>query len=490
MHGTTYTKREIRVIIGGVMLAMLLASLDQTIIATALATIAGELGDVALISWIVTAYLLSSTCGTLITGKLSDLYGRRLVLMWGLTIFLVGSIACALSGSMLTLIAARILQGLGGGTLISTSQAAIADVVAPRERGRYSAYFAMVFASSAVAGPVAGGILTHHFGWQSIFWINLPLGLLALSVIWFALRKLPGRRSDASIDYAGVALFTVCATSFLLGVTWGGVQYGWGDWQLVLAYATAIVSGAVFLHRQTRVAHPILPLKFFSDDVVGRALVAVFFVYGTYLLTIVMTPVFMQVVLDVAVNQVGVLMIPMTIGTPVGAAINGRVARNTGRYKIVPLITLPIAVAGLVAVAFGIRDLTALQVSLILTTVGLGVGPVFSSTTLATQNAVQRRDLGAVTGSVAFFRALGGAVIVAAASALVLGLTTRWIHGLHGMGSLEDLVREQLSGEQRQTMIEIFRVLFLSAAGTMALGWLIFLRVAERPLSDRRDEAD
>src|SRR5262245_352805 len=180
MTGTAYSKREIRVIIGGVMLAMLLASLDQTVVATALATIASELGDVALISWIVTSYLLSSTCVTPIAGKMSDLYGRRVVLLWGLGAFLAGSVACALSSSMLLLIAARVLQGLGGGTLIATSQAVVADVIAPRERGRYSGYFAMVFASSAVAGPMVGGILTHHFGWPSIFWINIPLGLLAL----------------------------------------------------------------------------------------------------------------------------------------------------------------------------------------------------------------------------------------------------------------------------------------------------------------------
>lgn len=487
MHGTTHTRRELRVIFGGVMLAMLLASLDQTVVATALASIAGELGDVALISWIVTGYLLSSTCATPIMGKLSDLYGRRLVLMWGLGIFLVGSIACALATSMLTLIFARVLQGLGGGTLLSTSQAAIADVVAPRERGRYSAYFAGVFATSAVAGPVVGGVLTHHFGWQSIFWINLPLGLLAMGVIWFALRKLPGRQSDAEIDYLGVALFTFSATTFLLGLSWGGVQYGWGDWQLLLAFAAAVASGAVFLYRQAHVRHPIIPLKFFSDPVVGRALLSVFFVYGTYLLTVVMAPVFFQVVHHVNVDVVGYLMIPMTISTPFGAGANGRITRNTGRYKPAPLVMLPVSVAGLVAVALFIRDLSPLSVSLILMSVGLGAGPVFSSTTVAVQNAVQRGDLGAVTGSVAFSRALGGAVIVAGASALVLGLTTKWIQGLHGMGNLEDLVREQLTDEQRQIMIEIFRILFFTAAGAMALGWLTFLRVAERPLRDRRD---
>jgi len=484
---TTYSKREIRFIIGGAMLAMLLASLDQTVVATALATVAGELGDVALISWVVTGYLLSSTCATPIAGKLSDLYGRRVVLLTGLGIFIGGSIACALSGSMPMLIAARLVQGIGGGTLIATSQAVIADVIVPRERGRYSGYFAMVFASSAVAGPVLGGILTHHFGWPSIFWINIPLGLLAIGVIAPALRRLPGRRHDASIDYLGVTLFSFSAAALLLGLSWGGVRYEWSDGRLLAIFALAGVAGAAFLRRQTRVAHPILPPKFFSDPVVGPALSAVFLVYGTYLLTIVMAPVFMQVALGVPVDQVGVLMIPMTIGTPLGAGLNGRLTRRSGRYKVIPLITIPIAAGGLALLALRIHSLGATEVSLILLSMGLGAGPLFSSSTVAVQNAVERADLGAVTGSMAFVRALGGAVIVACASALVLGLTTKWVHGLGALGNLEDLVRQRLSEDQRQTMVDIFQVLFAAASGAIALGWLIFTRVAERPLRDRRD---
>jgi len=484
----TYSKREIRVIISGAMLALLLASLDQTVVATALATVAGELGDVALISWVVTGYLLSSTCATPIAGKLSDLYGRRIVLMIGLGVFLTGSIACAMANSMLLLIAARLVQGIGGGTLIATSQAVVADVVAPRERGRYSGYFAMMFASSAVAGPVLGGILTHHFGWPSIFWINIPLGLIALAVIAPALRRLPGRRTDASIDYLSVALFSLSASSLLLGLSWGGVRYGWGDWQLLATLALAASAGAIFLRRQAQVRHPILPLKFFNDPVVGPALAGVFLVYGTYLLTIVMAPVFMQVALGVPVDKVGLLMIPMTIGVPLGAGLNGRLTRRSGRYKIVPLYSVPIACAGLAGLALRIHALTAAEVSLILLSVGIGAGPMFSSSTIAVQNAVERRDLGAVTGSMAFVRALGGAVIVAAASALVLGLTTRWVHGLSGVGNLEDLVRQRLGEDQRQVMVDIFQVLFCAAASAIALGWLIFTRVAERPLRDRKDE--
>ncbi|MGQ0674658.1 MAG: MDR family MFS transporter [Rhodospirillales bacterium] len=483
------SQRDTNVIVAGAMLTLFLAALDQTIVATALAKIAADLGDVRLIAWVVSAYLLTSTCTMPISGKLSDIHGRRPVLCVALGVFLIGSMICANAPTMAALIAGRAVQGIGGGALMTLSQTTVADVVAPRERGRYAGYFATVFASSAVLGPVLGGFLTHYIGWPFIFWINLPIVALAFFITIPALKSVPAERRSARVDYAGVALFAAGATCLLLALSGGGVVFAWTSPALLAALAAAALLGGLFVKRQTETPEPILPPKFFADTVIGPVYLALFCLFGSYLAVIVMVPIFLQVALGVPVNEVGILLIPLTLTTATFASLAGRYTRWKGRYKPPPLLSLPIAVAALLALAAMVEHASPLGVAALLTVLGVGVGPIFPTSTVAVQNAAQRGDLGAVTGGLGFARMLGGAVMTAAASSLVLGLAAHWVTGLGGVDGLQELVRNPLDPAQRAQLIGVFSVLFAGLACVMAVGWALFWRVAERPLQERKDIA-
>jgi EmrB/QacA subfamily drug resistance transporter len=476
------TQSEIRTIVLGALLALFLSALDQTIVATALPSIGRELGDFELISWVVTAYLLTSTCATPILGKLSDLYGRRLMLLGCLVVFLVASALCALSTSMTMLIASRALQGLGGGGLLTLAQTVIADVVAPRERGRYSAYFATVWAGSALIGPTLGGALTQYVGWPWIFWINLPLGLLALGIIDRSLRKLPVPRIKARIDFVSIALLTLGTTALLLGLSWGGTAYPWASAPVVAVAAVAIIGGWLFFRRQGRVEQPILPPRFLGDAVVGPVLLSVFLAFGGYLVLAVLAPTYLQVALQADTGEVGLLMIPLMVSTTITASLCGRSITRTGTYRRPPLIGLPVAILAALALAAVATHTTPLVASGLLMIVGFGVGPIFPASMVASQNAAALRDLGAVTGAVGFSRALGGAILVAAGSALVLGLIVAWSPSVASVSGLEELVRRPLSEAERGDVARAFAVLFAAVAAVFALSLVTYLRVEHRPL--------
>ncbi|WP_179221910.1 MFS transporter [Inquilinus limosus] len=475
------TPSETHTIVLGALLALFLSALDQTIVATALPSIGRELGDFELISWVVTAYLLTSTCATPILGKLSDLYGRRLMLLGCLVVFLAASALCALSTSMTMLIASRALQGLGGG-LLTLAQTVIADVVAPRERGRYAAYFATVWAGSALIGPTLGGVLTQYVGWPWIFWINLPLGLLALGIVDRALRKLPVPRVKARIDVVSIALLTLGTVALLLGLSWGGTAYPWASAPVVATVATAGLGGWLFFRRQSRVDEPILPPRFLGDAVVGPVLLSVFLAFGGYLVLAVLAPTYLQVALQVSTGEAGLLMIPLMISTTITASLSGRSITRTGSYRRPPVIGLPVAIVAALVLAATATHATPLAATALLTAIGLGVGPIFPASMVAAQNAVAARDLGAVTGAVAFSRALGGAILVAAGSALVLGLIVAWSPSVASVSGLEDLVRRPLGEAERGDIALAFAVLFAAVAAVFALSLLIYLRVEHRPL--------
>jgi EmrB/QacA subfamily drug resistance transporter len=481
------TQSEVRTIVIGALLAMFLSALDQTIVATALPSIGRELGDFELISWVVTVYLLTSTCATPILGKLSDLYGRRPLLLICLFVFLGASVLCALSTSMVMLIAARAVQGLGGGGLLTLAQTVIADVVAPRDRGRYAAYFATVWAGSALIGPTLGGVLTEYVGWPWIFWVNLPLGALALVTVDRALRKLPVRRVRAPIDFASIGLLTFGTTALLLGLSWGGTTFPWLSLPIVAALAAAALGGWLFFRRQARADEPILPPRFLGDTVVGPVLAAVFLAFGGYLVLAVLAPTYLQVALRAPVGEVGLMMIPLMLSTTITASLSGRYVTRTGTYRRPPLIGLPVAIAALLALAAVAEHATPLIASGLLMIAGFGVGPIFPASMVAAQNAVTGRDLGAVTGAIGFSRALGGAILIAAASALVLGLIVAWVPSVGTVSGLEDLVRRPVTDTERTDVARAFAIMFAGVAGVFALSLAIYARVAHRPLRERPD---
>jgi EmrB/QacA subfamily drug resistance transporter len=478
------TPAEIRVIVIGAMLALFLAALDQTIVATALPPIANELGDFALISWVVTAYLLTSTCATPIVGKLSDLYGRRQVLRVCLALFVVGSALCALAPAMIPLILARALQGLGGGGLMTLAQAIIADVVSPRERGRYAGYFSIVWGSSSVLGPTLGGILTEHYGWPWIFWINLPLGLAALLVADRALAKLPVDHRRSPIDYAGILLLSGATVALLLLLSLGGKRLPWTGPQALGLLAVAVILGGFFLRNQGRSPEPIVPPHFLQDRVIRPVLAAIFIIFGSYLALAVLTPIYFQVALGVPVSEAGLLMIPLMLASVFTANLAGQNTRKTGRYKRPPLIGLPLAIVALAVLALFCDRLSALAASGILMLAGLGAGPIFPCASVAAQNAAPRGQLGVVSGGVAFSRALGGAIGVAAASALVLGLAASALTSAGQITSLEDLARADLPPEARAGVARAFGVMFGAVAAALAIGLAVFARVEDRPLGE------
>jgi EmrB/QacA subfamily drug resistance transporter len=476
------TVSETRIILIGAMLAQFLGALDQTVVATALPAISADLGDVELLSWIVTSYLLASTCCMPIVGKLSDFYGRRRMLLLSVATFTFASILCAAAPSMLTLILARALQGVGCAGLFTLPQAIIGDTVPPRERGRWNAYTSSVWLSSSLLGPPLGGTLTAHFGWPWIFWINLPLGLIVLAIAAHTLKKLPVVRRRAEIDYGSMALLSAATIALLCVLSLGGKRLAWDSPGLLSLAAGAVLLAGLFLYRQLHAKEPILPLRFLRDRVIQPVLSASFILYGSYLTCIVLGALYFQIGLGLPVDRAGLVIIPMMAANTAASNMAGRHIRRSGRYRLQPLIGVSIAAVFFAIMAIFADRMSVLEAVLVLTVAHAGLGPMFPAGMVAVQNAVEARDLGAISGAMGFSRALGGAVVVAAGSALVLGLVAASLPELGAVANLEDLVRRDLPPEARRLVAGSFGALFAGLAVTTALGLALFSRVEERTL--------
>ncbi|HEX9465398.1 MAG TPA: MDR family MFS transporter [Alphaproteobacteria bacterium] len=477
------TASEIRAVVIGALLAMALAAVDQTIIATALPAMARDLGDVSLLSWIVSAYLLTSTCASPVAGKLSDLYGRRRSLVAALGIFMLGSALCALATGMIPLILARAVQGLGGGSLIALGQTVIGDVVSPRQRAHYSGYFSLVFATTSIVGPSLGGLLTQYWGWPWIFWINLPVGAAALVIVDRALRRLPVHHHKRPIDYAGIVSLSGATVALLLVLSLGGKKLAWTSPEIVVLAAASALLCAVFAHAQLRAAEPVLPPRFLADGVLKPLLASSFIVYGTYLAIAVAAPVYFQVALGTSASEAGLLTIPVVLSTSLTSNFAARHAKRSGRYKLPTLIGLPVAVVAMAVLAFVADRVSPAVAAAFLTLAGCGFGPTFPSASVASLNAVAPRDIGAVSGALTFVRALGAAIAVAASSALVLGLAADALPG--GLeGGLQDLVSQALAPAAREAVARAFGVMFGVSAVGFLIGLILFARVEDRLLRD------
>ena len=400
------------VVFAALMLGMLLAALDQTVLATAMPTIVGELGGLDKLSWIITAYLLASTASIPIYGKLGDMFGRKILLQFAIAAFVLGSVAAGASQDINQIIAARVLQGLGAGGLMSTSQAVIADILSPRERGRYIGYLASVFAFSSVAGPLIGGFFTDGPGWRWVFYINLPLGLLAFAVTTKFL-KLQVHRVKHSIDYLGAALMIGGVSAILLGTSWGGKEHAWDSPTIIGLFVGGSAMILTFVLWETHAKEPILPLSLFKDRTFRICAVLGMLVAMGLFGVIAFIPVFLQVAEGVSATESGLRTTPMMIGIVTTAIFSGQMISRTGHYRIYPIV-------GTLMVAFGLILLSRLTesadfflLSICLFVLGTGVGLVMQVTLLAVQNAVDFRNMGTATGGVTFFRTMGGAFGVA-----------------------------------------------------------------------------
>lgn len=404
-----YTHQQILRVITGILLCIFLSSLDQTVIIPAVPAIAADLNAFGHLAWIVTAYLLTSTAATPIIGKLSDIWGRRALLIPSLIIFILASLACGFAQSLPQLIIARAVQGLGGAGLMSMAQASIADVVAPRERGRYQGYMASMWGISSIAGPIVGGWVTDHLSWRWIFWANLPIGLVALFLCERALRMIKTQKRAVQIDYLGSALLIGSVTALLLMLSWGGVELPWTSAPVVTLGVVGLGLMVVLIWQERRAADPILPPRLFANRTFFFGVLIAFFTsLGLFGATFLL-PLYLQLVMGFDAATSGLLVVPFLASSVVGAFIGGQIARRIGRTK-------GLVVAGLVACALGFLGLT-LQAdggSLYLVLpfsalIGLGIGVTMPSILMQVQNAAERRDVGAATGSLLFLRSMGGA---------------------------------------------------------------------------------
>jgi len=410
--GTQLSHRQIQVVFIGLMLGMLLAALDQTIVSTALPTIVGELGGQDQLAWVVTSYLLTSTVSTPLWGKISDLHGRKRLFQGAIVVFLIGSVLIGLAQDMNTLIAFRAVQGIGAGGLMALAQAIIGDIVSPRERGRYQGYIGGVFALSSVAGPLLGGFFVDALSWRWCFYINLPLGLIAL-VVTSVVLDLPYKRQEHQVDYIGAGLLVGAVSPLLLALEWGGREHAWGSSIIVGLAVAGVVLTAVFLWHESRVAEPILPLRLFRNSIFSVSSAASFIVGLAMFGAIIFMPQYLQIVRGHSPTESGLLMLPMMIGLMLTSIGSGRVIARTGRYKKFPVIGLAVLVVGLYLLSFLDQDTGFWQQSGSIFVVGFGIGMVMQVLVLASQNAVEHRDLGTATSVVTFFRSMGGAMGVA-----------------------------------------------------------------------------
>jgi EmrB/QacA subfamily drug resistance transporter len=490
---STLSQRDIYRVLSGVLLGMFLSALDQSIVATALPAMGHALGGFRELSWIVSVYLLTSTASTPIYGRLSDLYGRRVMLLAAIAIFITSSALCGFAGNMPQIVAARALQGLGGGGLLSMAQSTIADIIAPRERGRYQAYFSGTYAIATVGGPVLGGIVVDHLSWSWVFWINPPLGVIAFLLCRRALRLLPVPHVKREIDYLGAGLLMATVGCWLFILTSGGKTLPWFSPGMAGLVAAGLVLVAALIYQELRVAEPIVPPHLFRIHFVRQAWLASFLITMGQLSTAVLMPSFLQLVLGVTPGQSGLLILPFMVGTVFGSFNAGRLMRRTGHYKRMALGAICLAIFAQLLLAYEAEamSLPLIEIGLLLT--GLGFGPTFPAMMVSGQNGAELKDLGIVTSMIAFFRTLGGSFGIAIMWSVLLTTLAATLGADHAHflgstimnrvqgGTLPEAARELLV----PALAASFRLVFLVTAGLCAAAAVVLALTREKPLRDQ-----
>jgi EmrB/QacA subfamily drug resistance transporter len=419
------TGRALWTVFAALMLGIFLAALDQTIVATALPTIVGDLGGLDHLSWVVTSYLLASTISTPIYGKLGDMRGRKPVFLAAILIFLAGSMLSGLAQSMPQLIAFRAIQGVGAGGLMVGAQAIIGDIVPPRERGRYMGLIGSVFAVASVAGPLLGGFIVDHLSWRWIFYVNLPVGVVAVAIVALRL-QLPVRRTQHRIDYLGAALLSGGVASLILLTTWGGNQYAWGSATIVGLGVLGVVLLAAFVWQEGRAAEPLIPLTLFRSRVFDVASAMGFAIGMAMFGAIVFIPLFLQIVYGASPTESGLRMLPLMAGLLVASIASGRTISRIGRYRPFPIAGTAILVGGMFLLSLLGVGTAPWLASLYMLVVGIGIGLVMQVLVLVVQNDVRPEDMGVATSTATFFRSVGGSFGVAIFGAIFAsGLTSR-----------------------------------------------------------------
>jgi EmrB/QacA subfamily drug resistance transporter len=441
--------------------AMLPAVLDQTILATALPTIAGDLGSVTDISWVVTAYVVAATASTPLWGKLGDRHGRKRLLEIALTGFITASALCGIAQDMTELVVVRSIQGIAAGGLMTLAMASVGDLVSMRERGRYQGYIAATFAAATVLGPLVGGLLVQGPGWRWVFYVNLPVGLIALAGLRLRLPAGTDERPERPLDITGATLLAATTTTFMLTCVWGGERYGWGSPAIVALIGATVALGGALVLRERRAADPIVPFALLRTRSVAVASTALFLGTAALFSVTVFVPLFLQTATGATPTEAGLLLAPMMLATTLSTTLSGRYIARTGRYKRFPVIGLGLMAGALALLAAVAGDPSRVSTGIGLAVFGLGFGMVSQVLVVAVQNSVDRRELGVATAATGFFRALGGAVGAAALGAVFAARA--------GSGAHTDIAGA-------------VQVVFAVAAPLAALALLVVLRLPERAL--------
>jgi MFS family permease len=468
------THVQARRIVLGVLLPVFLGSLDSTILASALPTIGRDLGDVHLLPWLITAYLIASTAVTPLYGKISDISGRRVTLMVAIIIYLVGSLICALSPNLLVLIFGRVIHGIGGGGLTSMGMVVLGDLAAPKDRGRYYAYFSATYTTSGACGPALGGFISDYVHWSAIFWLNIPLGLIALALTSIRLRMLPRHDRPHRLDLIGAALIMVASVAFMLALTLGGARYPWTSAPILGLFVLSLAIGALFIARLVTAPEPLIPISILSDPVARCALTINTFGWAPIVGLNIFMPMYLQSVLGMSATSAGLSLMVIMATLNASAGLTGQLLGRVKHYKRLPGLGLLIAIATLLVMSWQASALSAMQVELLLAMLGIGFGPVAPLATVSLQNTVATHHLGAAVGTLGFTRNLCATMMVAIFGAIILA------------GSSGDTFPVRGAGLNMVIPVEGFSRIFLAAASSMIVSFVALVLMEEKPLRTNR----
>ena len=467
------THREKRLIVISMMLPVFLGSVDQSILASALPTIGRSLGDVHNLPWLITAFLIASTALTPLYGKFADIHGRRAAMLIGLGVYMTGSLICAASPNMLMLICGRVVQGCGAGGLTVTANMILGDIAAPKDRGKYYAYFSIAFTTAGGSGPALGGWISDHLHWSVIFLWNFPLCVIAVILALTVLRRLPRHERPHRLDIIGALLVMAASSSFMLALNLGGVRYPWLSAPVIALLGCALVLGAGFVVRLLTAIEPLIPIAILSDRAARLAIAAHSFGWGAIISLNIFLPMYLQSALGWSPTSAGLSLVILMVTLNVSAGVSSQLLGRVQRYKLLPLCFLVVGLGAVVALAFSAGSMTSVKFEIILFLIGIGFGPTAPLTQVALQNTVHMHDLGAGLGTMNFARTLVSTILIAIFGAIVLARAP--------VGAAGGTLGQSFLGN---TSLSTFAAVFLAIAATLAVAFLSVILLEEKPLEE------